>query len=494
MSLVRYPIVIGVATMLLFATLVINAPAMAQQTTSAAPSGATPIPKIIHMPLNKGELYSLPTDVRDVLVANGDIADVVIKTPRLVFVFSRAIGDTNIFFLDAKGEQILRLELHIEPDLSVLRETLANIFPDEKVVLTAANQQIIITGTVKTATAAEDIRQIVRRYVAEDDEIVNMLQIKSVQQVLLRVRIAEMQRSVVKQLGFNTNFTLDAEGRTGASSGLNTGKFAAFRVGGTGGAVGGAVPQFFFPESYGTFQLQLFSGLFDALSVLIDYLERQGLVKTLAEPNLTAVSGENANFLVGGEFPVPSGLDSQGNVVIQFRQFGVVLTFTPVVLDSGLISLKISTEVSTLSFETQITLAGVTIPGLSVNRAETTVEMPSGGSLVIAGLLQEDITDTIEGVPGLKDIPILGALFRSTAFQKKETELVISVTPYLIRPIGQNDITLPTDGFAPASDFDRYLLGRLHKVYTKDQTAAGISSAGLRGKDRLLGPIGYIME
>ena len=217
-------------------------------------------------------------------------------------------------------------------------------------------------------------------------------------------------------------------------------------------------------------------------------------MKTLAEPNLTAVSGENANFLVGGEFPVPSGLDSQGNVVIQFRQFGVVLTFTPVVLDSGLISLKISTEVSTLSFETQITLAGVTIPGLSVNRAETTVEMPSGGSLVIAGLLQEDITDTIEGVPGLKDIPILGALFRSSSFQKKETELVISVTPYLIRPIGQNDITLPTDGFAPASDFDRYLLGRLHKVYTKDQTAAGISSAGLSGKDRLLGPVGYIME
>ena len=489
MSLVRYPIVIGVATMLLFATLVMNAPAMAQQTTGAAPSGATPIPKIIQMPLNKGELYSLPADVRDVLVANGDIADVVIKTPRLVFVFSRAIGDTNVFFLDAKGEQILRLELHIEPDLSVLRETLANIFPNEKIVVTAANQQIILTGIVKTATAAEDIRQIVRRYVAEDDEIVNMLQIKSVQQVLLRVRISEMQRTVVKELGFNTNFTLDAEGSTGGSAALNTGKFAAFNIGGTGGAIGAAAPQFFFPDSFGTFQLQLFSGLFDALSLLINYLERQGLVKTLAEPNLTAVSGENANFLVGGEFPVPSGLDSQGNIVIQFRQFGVVLTFTPVVLDSGLISLKISTEVSTLSFETQITLAGVTIPGLAVNRAETTVEMPSGGSLVIAGLLQDDITETIEGVPGMKDIPILGTLFRSTKFQKNETELVISVTPYLIRPISQSDITLPTDGFAPSSDFDLYFLGRLNKVYAKDKF-----SASLQNTSGLLGPVGYIME
>ena len=484
MSLMRYPIILGVAAMLSFAALGHGVPAMAQQETGATPSGATPIPSVITMPLHTGELYALPADVRDVLVANADIVDVVIKTPRLAYIFSRAIGNTNIFFLNAEGEQILRLELHIEPDLSLLREILTNIFPDESITITAANQQIIITGRVKTATVAEDIRQIARRFVKEDDEIVNMLQIKSVQQVLLRVRISEMQRSVVKELGFNSNFTLNANGNqlgTDFLSTLNAGQQVAFNP--------GIVNQSVFPNSFGTFQLQLFTGLFDSLSLLIDYLERQGLVKTLAEPNLTAVSGENANFLVGGEFPVPSGLDSSGNIIIEFRQFGVVLTFTPVVLDSGLISVKISTEVSTLSFETQIVLAGVVIPGLSVNRAETTVEMPSGGSLVIAGLLQDDITDTIEGVPGLKDIPILGALFRSTSFQKEETELVISVTPYLIRPISQSDITLPTDGFAPASDFDRYLLGRLYRTYSKNQ-----SSAALRGQNGLLGPVGYIME
>lgn len=484
----RYPIRIGVAATLLFCAFSLGAgPAMAQQ------SGAIPIPSIISMPLNKGELYALPADVRDVLVANADIVDVVIKTPRLAYIFSRAVGDTNIFFLDAEGEQVLRLELHIEPDLSVLREILADIFPGEQIKVTAANQQIIVTGTVKTATTAADIRQIVRRFVEEDDEVVNMLQIKSVQQVLLRVRISEMQRSVVKELGFNSNFALNANGNRkvigDVNSALNAGKFSAFADNAAGIVTGQGVNQTFFPNSFGTFQLQLFTGLFDSLSLLIDYLERQGLVKTLAEPNLTAVSGENANFLVGGEFPVPAGLDNNGNIIIEFRQFGVVLTFTPVVLDSGLISIKISTEVSTLSFETQIVLAGVVIPGLSVNRAETTVEMPSGGSLVIAGLLQDDISDTIEGVPGLKDIPILGALFRSTSFQKKETELVISVTPYLIRPISQSDITLPTDGFAPASDFDRYLLGRLHKIYSKDKP-----SAALDDTSGLLGPIGYVME
>lgn len=482
MSALRYPIVIAVAAMVWLSPLVLGGQAYGQ-TANATTGGAIPIPEVISMPLNKGELYALPADARDVLVANADIADVIIKTPRLAYIFSREVGDTNIFFLDADGAQILRLELHIEPDLSVLRKTLARIFPDEKVAVTAANSQIIITGTVKNATTAEDVRQIVRRFVEEDEGIVNMLSIKSVQQVLLRVRISEMQRSVVKELGFNSNFAINSGGHRlvpTANSALNAGQAAAFGLG---------TNQTTFPNSFGTFQLQLFTGLFDTLSVLIDYLEREGMVKTLAEPNLTAVSGENANFLVGGEFPVPAGLDSQGNVVIEFRQFGVVLSFTPVVLDSGLISIKISTEVSTLSFETQITLSGVVIPGLSVNRAETTVEMPSGGSLVIAGLLQDDITDNIEGVPGLKDVPILGALFRSTSFQKKETELVISVTPYLITPISQRDIVLPTDGFAPASDFDRYLLGRLHKVYSKKAPSGAMLDA-----NNLLGPVGYIME
>ena len=237
------------------------------------------------------------------------------------------------------------------------------------------------------------------------------------------------------------------------------------------------------PNAFGTATFA--SGAFTALSTMIDALEQQGLVKTLAEPNLTAVSGENANFLVGGEFPIPIPQDDS-QITIEFREFGVLLTFTPVVLSSGAISLKISTEVSQLSTQGQVTLSNFIIPALTVRRAETTVEMPSGGTMIIAGLLQNDIRNTIDGFPGLKDIPVLGALFRSVAFKKNETELVITVTPYLVLPVSESAVTLPTDGFAPASDFDLYLLGRLHDVYRREEETTALG--------RVQGPIGYIME
>ena len=231
----------------------------------------------------------------------------------------------------------------------------------------------------------------------------------------------------------------------------------------------------------------LYSTTFNAFTFLFDALERQGIVKTLAEPNLTAISGENANFLAGGEFPilVPNG----DNVTVEFRQFGIILTFTPVVLSSGLINLKISSEVSQLSDVGAVTLGGFVIPSLAIARAETTVELPSGGSLMIAGLLQNDINTTIDGFPGLMDIPILGTLFRSTAFQRNETELVVAVSTFLIRPVEDASIALPTDGFAPASDFDMYFLGRINSVYAKPGSGGSEALAG-----GLLGPVGYIME
>ena len=214
---------------------------------------------------------------------------------------------------------------------------------------------------------------------------------------------------------------------------------------------------------------------------MFDALEQEGVVKTLAEPNLTAVSGENANFLAGGEFPFPAGtVDSPST---DFRPFGIILTFTPVVLSSGLINLKISTEVS------QLADSGLDVPLVLINRAETTVEIPSGGSMLIAGLLQNDINNTIDGFPGLKDIPILGTLFRSTAFRKSETELVVAVSAFLINPVDDGSIALPTDGFAAASDFDMYFLGRMHDVYKKPESSGKANLAG-----GLLGPVGYIME
>ena len=469
------------AGLLVVAACVAAGPAAAQQTSAPAES----VPDTILLSLNKAAIFELPVDARDVLVANPEIADVVIKTPRRAYVLGQGIGDTNVYFFDDQGNEILRLEVRVELDLSGLRQVLAKVLPDERIEVTAANENIILTGTVRSAKAAEDARLVARQFVSDDSELVNMLGIANDQQVVLRVRIAEMQRNIVKQLGISTNVTVLDAGNSN------------FSLLGQGGLIGAAAAANAFTRGL----VSVVSGahLFDELSVTLDALESQGLVKTLAEPTLTAISGENANLLVGGEFPVPVNVTvtdaGQVTIDVEFKQFGIVLTFTPVVLSSGLISLKLSTEVSSLDFvETKldIPIGGgqvVTIPGLIVNRAETTVELPSGGGIVIAGLLQDDVRNTIEGIPGLKDIPILGALFRSTSFQKGETELVITVTAYLSRPVSEGAIALPTDGFAPANDFDMYLLGRLHDVYVKPKAPDQALPIG-----RLLGPVGYIME
>lgn len=449
----------------LAATAFVAGPAIAQQTTApttvAAADAGTAIPDILTLPLNKSYVFTLPRDARDVLVSNPKIADVIVKTPRQVYVVGQEVGDTNVYFFDGEGQQILRLEIRVEMDLSALRKALKELLPHERIAVSAVNKNIVLSGTASSAKAAEDARLLARRFVTNDNETLNMIRIESEQQVLLRVRVAEMQRSIVKELGFNTQL----QATTGSQTfNLNFGTGVS-------------------PNAFGT--AQIISGAFDILTSTIDALESQGLIKTLAEPNLTAISGENANFLVGGEFPIPVP-QSNDQITIEFKQFGVLLNFTPVVLNSGLLSLKISSEVSQLSTQGQITLNNFVIPALTVNRAQTTIELPSGGSLIIAGLLQNDIRNTIKGFPGLKDIPILGALFRSVAFQKDETELVIAVTPYLVKPIDERSVSLPTDGFAPASDLDMYLLGRLHDVYAKSKALP------LVGQPQ--GPIGYIME
>ncbi|MFQ5784600.1 MAG: type II and III secretion system protein family protein [Alphaproteobacteria bacterium] len=452
-----------------FATaLFVAGPALGQQTGGAPPvvdaPDSAPLPDVINLPLNKSRIFRLSTDVRDVLVSNPDIADVVVKTPRIVYVLGQQVGDTNVFLFDETGHEIKRLEIRVDLDLTALRNALDELLPNESVKVSSVNQNVILSGRVRSAQAAEDARLIARRFVTQDTDLLNMIRIDSEQQVLLRVRVAEMQRTVVKELGFNLR--LQGGGPTNNTFDFNFGR-------GPGA------------NAFGSINFDIASTAFQALTAMVDALESQGLIKTLAEPNLTAVSGENANFLVGGEFPIPV---PQGNdqVTITFRQFGVLLTFTPVVLSSGVISLKISTEVSQLSTQGQVTLLNFVIPSLTVNRAETTVELPSGGSLIIAGLLQNDIRNSVDGFPGLKDIPILGALFRSVAFRKDETELVVTVTPYLVKPVDNDAISLPTDGFAPASDFDLYLLGRLHDVYAKPNE--------LQPTGKLQGPIGYIME
>lgn len=431
----------------------------------------------------KAAVVELPRDARDILVADPAIADAQVRTARQVYIIGRTVGVTSAMFFDDQGKQILNLEVSVGLDLSTAEASLRSHLPDNNLRLDALGGNISISGRVPNLAAANRAISIVRRFVARDENIVNLLTIEGDEQVLLKVRVAEMKRSVSKQLGFD----LFGNFNRGGGSVFQAGTANQFGIAGRllGGLTAGAnktvpgpgVP----PLSGGIGAVSLTS---NSLTGVLQALERDGMVHVLAEPNLTAVSGESAKFLAGGEFPVPTGRDREGNIIITFKQFGVGLGFTPVVLSDGRISLRMSTEVSQISNEQTVTLAALVVPGLSVRRAETTVELPSGGSLVIGGLLQNDIRKSIDGVPGLKDIPILGGLFRSSDFQSNETELVIIVTPYLVNPVQEDQLRLPTDGFAPASDIDTYFLGRMSGVYKRKADA----------QTSLQGPYGFIME
>jgi pilus assembly protein CpaC len=410
--------------------------------------------------LNKSRAIQLPAGVADIIVANPQIADIVVRTPGLAYVLGKQVGETNIVFVDGAGRQAGSVDVSVTVDVEGIQTALRRAFPTESVELVPANQAVALRGSVATPAVADAVRQLARQFVANDAQIVNMLRIGSEQQVLLRVRVAEVSRQIVKQLGINSQYqTRDSDVVT---------------------TIGRALIN---PTPFGTIAGQIFFNTFDRLRLTLEALEQTGLVKTLAEPNLTAISGENASFLVGGEFPIPVPQDAN-TITIQFKQFGIRLIFTPIVLGPNLISLKIGTEVSQLSDDGAVTLGNFRVPALSVRRAETTVELPSGGSLVIGGLLQNNINSAIEGMPALKDVPILGALFRSTKFQRDETELVITVAPLLTRPVDSAAIALPSDGFGPSNDANLFLLQRLHALYRGGRAPDGF----------IRGPMGFVLE
>jgi len=449
--------------------------------------GESHLSERIVLPLNKAAIVELPLEARDVLVSNPAIVDAVIRSSRRTYILGMSVGQTNAFFFDAEGRQILNLEIRVERDLEPLNTLLGKFLPDARFDVEALNDNIVLRGSVPNAVKAQQAADIAGRFVGDPKKVLNMVSIMGNEQVLLQVRVVEMKRTLIKQLGIDTSaslsidqFTFDWEtdnpfSLAGRSfGGAAAGAARSLATGGVSGPVGGNLVA----------------------------LERAGLVRTLAEPNLTAISGEAASFLAGGEFPVPISRDRDGNVQIEFKPFGVGLGFTPLVLDEGRISLKISTEVSELSTEGAFFLNGNTtvdpdtgevfvaqglqVPGLTVRRAQTTVELPSGGSLVMAGLLQEDLQQNIDGVPGLKDVAVLGQLFRSRDYLNNETELVIIVTPLLVEPTSKDKLTDPSEGFAPATELETILLGRLNAVYGVQRNATS--------DPNLQGPVGFILD
>ncbi|MBC7952625.1 MAG: type II and III secretion system protein family protein, partial [Rhodospirillaceae bacterium] len=420
------------------------------------------------MALNKTHEIILPAALRDVVVGSADVVDVMVRTPTQVYLVGKGVGQTDVTFFDMAGKVMRRVVVDVHLDAEALREVLREVMPEEKNVrVSGVGDSLYLSGTVRNDGNAGQIRSLARRFVKDEANVVTLLKVSAEQQVLMQVKVAEMQKTVLKELG--VGLSTGARGLPGA---LNT----AIATSGTIGLTQTA-------SLFGTVTV---SGI-ESLVATFSALERQGLIRTLVEPNLTAVSGETANLLAGGEFPVPVG-EQNGQITIEFKQFGVLLNFTPVVLDPGRISLKLQTEVSAIDRQTALVkLSSFDVPGLTVRRASSTVEMSSGGSIMIAGLLQNDITSNLSGLPGIMDVPILGALFRSTSFQRKETELVVIVSAYVVQPLEKPQLALPSDGFAPSSDWDRVLLNRLQENYTRSNAPAPVPV-------QLQGPIGYIVQ
>ena len=467
----------------------------------------------VKLGLNKSIVVDLPADAYDILVANPAVADAVTRTARRIYLFGKSVGQTNIFVFGPNGEQIASLDLAVERDVAGLEEYIKRFIPTSSVRVELINDNVVLTGTVETPLDAKRAVDLATVFVSGGEattgqysqtaiagsanggvdidnpdsqrrtsRIVNMLQIVGEDQVTLKVTVAEVSRNVMKQLGVNII-------AGGNSDGISW------------GAISDSVMGLGKPLS--SSQLALGTSMLDAY---INAMEQSGVMKTLAEPTLTAVSGEKATFKVGGEFNLVTGRTNaisddnktgETTYSIERLEYGIGLEFQPVVLSPGRISLKVRTSVSEPTTEGAATLGGLiprrgfNTPGmtaLSIRRrlADTTVELPSGGSMMIAGLVRDDVRQALNGVPGLSKVPVFGTLFRSRDFVRNETELVIIVTPYLAKPVARNALARPDDNFNPASDGAGMFLGKVNRVYGTMQTS--------RPNGRYHGVVGYIYK
>ncbi|MBX3478720.1 MAG: type II and III secretion system protein family protein [Brevundimonas sp.] len=478
-------------------------------------------PRMINLPRGTSFAVDLPADARDVIVSNPQVAEAMLHSPRRITVIGLAPGETDAVFLDGAGRTILALRVRVDAGVSALQDTLGRVAPGSDIRAEAVNDTIILTGTALSPADAERAQQVARAFVSAPEKVLNMIGVAGSDQVTLRVRVVEVQRTAIKQLGFDTNAVL---GRIGEAQGI-FGQAATFGVNGglLGGFTGGYFndstqqPQMLVPCSGGLDPdaecFQIIRGPNDPGGIAnwdtaqprstvgddglnkgeatIKAFERAGLIRTLAEPNLTSVNGEAASFLAGGEFPIVVGRDDRGTILTEYKPYGVNLSFRPVVMSGGRISLQISVEVSELTNSGAVTIGAgtpnaISLAGLNVRRVTNTVELPSGGSMMIAGLLQESTRQNIDSFPGLMTVPVLGTLFRSRDYQSGETELVVLVEPYIVSPTSPGRMQTPADGLRIASDAQTILFGQLNQAYGSPAPTA--QGTGWQG------PVGYVIE
>ncbi|CDX61850.1 Type II and III secretion system protein [Mesorhizobium plurifarium] len=479
-----------------------SAPGLVEAKAASAGVSASVATQRVKLGLNKSVVIDLPSDAYDILVANPAVADAVTRTARRIYLFGKAVGETNIFVFGPNGEQIVSLDLAVERDVAGLEDYLKRFIPSSQIKVELLNDNVVLTGMVDTPLDAKRAVDLATIFVSGGEattgqysqtaaggsvnggvdinnpdqerrtsKIVNLLQIVGDDQVTLKVTVAEVSRAVMKQLGVNmvgsggsngitfqaTSETFPGLGKPMSSSGVN---FAT-----------------------------------SALQGYVNAMEQSGVMKTLAEPTLTAVSGEKATFRVGGEYNIVSNVtnakssDNQNADRIWTAdkvEYGIGLEFQPVVLSPGRISLKVRTSVSEPTTEGSVAFSDTNILSIRKRLADTTVELPSGGSMMIAGLVRDDVRQAVNGLPGLTKIPVLGTLFRSRDFVRNESELVIIITPYLSRPVARNDLAKPDDNFNAASDGAAMFLGRVNRVYGTMQTD--------RPPGRYHGVVGFIYK
>jgi pilus assembly protein CpaC len=420
----------------------------------------------IALGVSKSVVIDLPRDIKDVLVADPKIANAVVRSSRRAYIIGTAVGQTNVFFFDADGKQIGGFDIAVTRDLNGIRAAIRQVLPDADITVEGIGDGVILSGSVSSQDQAQQAFDIATRLlntgsaetIPSGNKIVNAIVVRGRDQIMLKVTVAEVERDVIKQLGINLAGSF-AYG-TNVVNFNNTNPFTV-----TGQSLSGSS----------------ITGSFKSVNATLQAMEQAGIIHTLAEPNLTAISGESATFVAGGEFPVLNGYSCTSASTasaaqscqpsITFKKFGVSLNFTPVVLSEGRISLKVMTEVSDISSENSITISepgttnSSTVPSIRTRRAETTVEIPSGGSLAMAGMIQNTTKQNINGLPGLMELPILGPLFKSRDYVNQQTELMVLVTPYVVRAVAQKDLSRPDDGFADSSDPENVLLGRLNRIY-----------------------------